>query len=84
MTDEVSGPLDAAWVARKHTSYDELTSVRDDLWWLQPDPDLGGARRLVRMAPDGSPQPQTPPDVSVGGWLHAHTGGSYTIGFDCQ
>ncbi|MFJ6136249.1 prolyl oligopeptidase family serine peptidase [Kitasatospora sp. NPDC092286] len=80
MTDEVS----AAWVARKHTSYDELTSVGGALWWLQSDPDLEGARRLVRMAPDSVPQAQTPPDVSVGGWLHAYGGGSYAVGPDCQ
>jgi len=77
MTDEVSGPLDAACAARKHTSYDELTSVEDGLWWLQSDPDLGRARRLVQMVPEGSPWPQTPPDVSVGGPLHAYCGGSY-------
>ncbi len=84
MTDEVSGPLDAAWVARKKASYDELTAVGGTLWWLQSDPDLAGARRLMRATPETGAQPQTPPDVSVGGWLHAYGGGSYAIGRTCQ
>ncbi|MEY9846127.1 dipeptidyl aminopeptidase/acylaminoacyl peptidase [Streptacidiphilus sp. BW17] len=84
MTGEDSGPIDASWVARKHTSYDELTSVGGSLWWLQSDPDFGGARRLVRAERDAAPRAQTPPGMSVGGWLHAYGGGSYAIASDCQ
>ncbi|WP_181442323.1 prolyl oligopeptidase family serine peptidase [Streptomyces tateyamensis] len=80
MADEVSGPLDAAWVARKKTSYDELTFAEGALWWIQSDPESGGARRLVRLGDDLEPRPQTPADISVGGWLHAYGGGSYAVG----
>jgi dipeptidyl aminopeptidase/acylaminoacyl peptidase len=77
-------PLSASWVARKQTSYDELTSVHGDLWWLQSNPDLGGASQLVRAAPGEKPQAHSPFGVSVGGWLHAYGGGSYAIGPDAQ
>lgn len=82
MANETGRPLDAAWVARKHATYDELTSVEGALWWIQSDPDLGGIRRLVRMTPGLAPQVQTPADIPVGGWLHAYGGGSYAVGTD--
>lgn len=82
MTDPAVGPLDAAWVARKHTSYDELTSTTDSLWWLQSDPDQGGNRRLIRCGTGERPAAVTPPEMSVGGWLHAYGGGVYAIGQD--
>ena len=80
MTDPAVGPLDASWVARKHTSYDELTFAGEALWWLQSDPDQGGNRRLVRWGSEEPPMPVTPPQMSVGGWLHAYGGGMYVVG----
>ncbi|MBV9026903.1 MAG: S9 family peptidase [Streptomycetaceae bacterium] len=77
-------PLSAGWVARKQTSYDELTCVSGALWWLQSNPDLGGASQLVRAAPGEKPQVHTPLGVSVGGWLHAYGGGSYALGPNAQ
>lgn len=41
MIGKTSEPLDAEWVARKHATYDELTSVDGELWWIQSDPELG-------------------------------------------
>ena len=82
MTDPAVGPLDAAWVARKHASYDELTSTAEALWWLQSDPDQGGNRRLIRCRTGGRPTAVTPPEMSVGGWLHAYGGGVYAVGTD--
>jgi len=80
MTDPAVGPIDAAWVARKHTSYDELSFTSGALWWLESDPEQGGNRRLVRYASKGLPVPVTPPQMSVGGWLHAYGGGVYVVG----
>ncbi|MEY9948398.1 prolyl oligopeptidase family serine peptidase [Kitasatospora sp. GAS1066B] len=84
MTGEDGGPLAAQWVARKQVSHDELLISGGALWWLQSDPDLGGARRLMRAAPDTPAQAQTPPGVSVGGWLHAYGGGSFAVTADAQ
>ncbi|MEY9938577.1 alpha/beta hydrolase family protein [Streptacidiphilus sp. MAP5-3] len=82
MIDPAVGPLDAAWVARKHTSYDELSAARGALWWLQSDPEQGGNRRLVRYRTGERPEVVTPPELSVGGWLHAYGGGAYAVGTD--
>ncbi|MFE9426201.1 prolyl oligopeptidase family serine peptidase [Kitasatospora sp. NPDC006697] len=69
---------------RKKASYDELIAAGGALWWLQSDPDLAGARRLMCATPGAEARPQTPPEVSVGGWLHAYGGGSYAVGRTCQ
>ncbi|MGV9267274.1 prolyl oligopeptidase family serine peptidase [Kitasatospora sp. NPDC003701] len=79
MNGEHSGPLPSAWVAREQVSYDELRASDDALWWLQSDPDLGGARRLMRAGSTGVAEPQTPSQVSVGGCLHAYGGGAYAV-----
>lgn len=84
MTGENGGPLAAKWVARKQVSHDELLTADGFLWWIQSDPDLGGARRLMRASPSGPAQAQTPPGVSVGGWLHAYGGGSFAVAADAQ
>ncbi|MFD0404118.1 prolyl oligopeptidase family serine peptidase [Kitasatospora sp. NPDC127116] len=84
MTGKSNEPLDAEWVARKHTTYDELTSADGELWWIQSDPDLGGTRRLMRARPQEKAHPQTPPELSLGGWLHAYGGGAYAVTTDRQ
>ncbi|MEV7937194.1 prolyl oligopeptidase family serine peptidase [Kitasatospora sp. NPDC088264] len=84
MTGENGGPLAAKCVARKQVSHDELLTADGALWWLQSDPDLGGARRLMRASPSGPALAQTPPGVSVGGWLHAYGGGSFAVAADTQ
>lgn len=84
MTGRNGGPLAAKWVARKQVSHDELLTADGALWWLQSDPDLGGARRLMRAGPSGPARAQTPPGVSVGGWLHAYGGGSFAVAADTQ
>ncbi|MEV0536777.1 prolyl oligopeptidase family serine peptidase [Kitasatospora sp. NPDC050463] len=79
MNSERSGWLPSAWVAREQVSYDEVRAANGALWWLQSDPDLGGARRLMRAGITGVAESQTPPDASVGGYLHAYGGGSYAV-----
>lgn len=79
MTDHAGNPLDAAWVARKHASYDELVSAQGALWWLQADPERGGIRGVMRAA-GGRAEVVTPPGWPVGGWLHAYGGGEFAVG----
>jgi dipeptidyl aminopeptidase/acylaminoacyl peptidase len=79
MTDQEYGPLDAALVAAKRLSVDELSSSTGALWWLQSDPDQGGATHLMRWTLTTGAQQQSPPSLPIGGWLHAYGGGSYTV-----
>jgi dipeptidyl aminopeptidase/acylaminoacyl peptidase len=69
--------LDAASVARKKLTCDELTASAEALWWLQSDPDLGGTVRLMRWSQDVGTRAISPPQIPVGGWLHGYGGGSY-------
>ncbi|MFD8703633.1 S9 family peptidase [Kitasatospora sp. NPDC059648] len=77
MTEGIGLPPE--WVARKVVAYDELRSASGSLWWLQSDPDHGGCRRVMRADRSGSAVAVTPPDVSVGGQLHAYGGGAFTV-----
>ncbi|WP_201778710.1 S9 family peptidase [Streptacidiphilus albus] len=45
---------------------------------------MGGARRLMRAGRNAPPRAQTPPGMSVGGWLHAYGGGSFAIAANAQ
>lgn len=38
----------------------------------------------MRAGPQGEARPQTSPDLSLGGWLHAYGGGSYAVTTDRQ
>ncbi len=80
MTSEKTEPLSAEWVARTQTSVDELMASDHAYWWLQSDPDQGGARRLMRSGKGiQTACPQTPPGVAIGSQLHAYGGGSFTV-----
>ncbi|HEV2637228.1 MAG TPA: prolyl oligopeptidase family serine peptidase [Actinocrinis sp.] len=79
MTQARTGPIDASWVACRKTSCDELTAASGRLWWLQSDPDLAGATRLFTWDGTRRPSTATPPDLELGGWLHAYGGGSYAV-----
>ena len=72
-------PIEAAWTARQKTSCDELNAVDGELWFIQSDPDLAGAKRLMRWAGGGAPAAVTPEGIEVGSWLHAYGGGAYVV-----
>ncbi|MBV6695669.1 prolyl oligopeptidase family serine peptidase [Kitasatospora aureofaciens] len=71
--------LSPAWVARKLVAYDELRAAVGSLWWLQSDPDHGGCRRVMCADRSGTAVAVTPPEVSVGGQLHAYGGGAFAV-----
>lgn len=79
MVQATDRPLDAGWAARRKFSCDELTSTAGQLWWIQSDPDLAGAARVMRWSGSGQPAAVTPVDVQVGSWLHAYGGGSFAV-----
>ncbi|QMU67119.1 S9 family peptidase [Streptacidiphilus sp. P02-A3a] len=79
MTDLEQGPLDAAWVADKRISVDELDSAEGALWWLQSDSAHAGVTRLMRWTSATGAHAATPPSLPVGGWLHAYGGGNYAV-----
>lgn len=72
-------PIEAEWVARQKTSCDELTVVNGELWFIQSDPDLAGAKRLMHCRPGGKPVAVGPADLQLGSWLHAYGGGTYAV-----
>jgi dipeptidyl aminopeptidase/acylaminoacyl peptidase len=74
-----SSPLEAEWVARSKTSCDELSVVDGALWWIQSDPELAGANRLVCLTTGENPVAVTPTGIKVGSWLHAYGGGAYAV-----
>lgn len=74
-----SSPIEAEWVARQKAACDELSAVNGELWFIQSDPDLAGASRLMRCAPGGDPTAVTPEGIEVGSWLHAYGGGAYAV-----
>ena len=72
-------PLDAAVVARAKVACDELTASLGGLCWLQSDPDAGGAVRLMRWREDEQARAVSPPQISIGSWLHGYGGGSFVL-----
>ena len=72
-------PLDAAVVARAKVACDELTRSPGGLYWLQSDPDAGGAVRLMRWREDEQARAVSPPQISIGSWLHGYGGGSFVL-----
>ncbi|QMU75701.1 S9 family peptidase [Streptacidiphilus sp. PB12-B1b] len=79
MTDLQQGPLDAAWVADKRISVDELGSAEGALWWLQSDSAHAGVTRLMRWTSATGARAATPLSLPVGGWLHAYGGGNHAV-----
>ncbi len=79
MTIEGSNGLSPAWVAQNVVAFDELRFAHGFLWWLQSDPEHGGVRRIMRSDTAGPGLAVTPPQVSVGGQLHAYGGGSFAV-----
>src|SRR6185437_4926772 len=72
-------PLDAAAVARAKVTCDELTRSSGGLCWLQSDPDAGGAVRLMRWHEGERLRAVSPPQISIGSWLHGYGGGSFML-----
>lgn len=72
-------PIEAGWVAQQRAACDELTSANGELWYIESDPELGGASRLMRCAPGEKPMAVTPEGIEVGSWLHAYGGGAYAV-----
>ncbi|GJF30342.1 peptidase [Kitasatospora sp. NE20-6] len=81
MTVERAG-LAPDWVARKLVTCDEVRFAAGALWWLQSDPDHGGSRRIMRAGLGGTARAVTPPELSVGGQLHAYGGGDFAAAAD--
>ncbi|MEU6233038.1 prolyl oligopeptidase family serine peptidase [Kitasatospora sp. NPDC047058] len=82
MTIEGSNGLSPAWVARNVVAFDELRFAHGFLWWLQSDPEHGGVRRIMRSDTAGRGLAVTPPQIPVGGQLHAYGGGSFAVAGD--
>jgi dipeptidyl aminopeptidase/acylaminoacyl peptidase len=72
-------PISADWVARQTSSCDELSAFGGELWFIQSDPDLAGAKRLMRCRPGERPKAVSPAGVEIGSWLHAYGGGAYVV-----
>ena len=82
MTIKGSNGLSPAWVAQNVVAFDELRFTHGFLWWLQSDPEHGGIRRIMRSSPASPGLAVTPPQIPVGGQLHAYGGGSFAVARD--